>query len=134
MGITNFIEQMKNWTVSRVYGVPPKSDENAQKNKRFPNLGENIQRVVQTPQFEQVLNAASPFLLASMGAWPGYWIYRGFDYHSHRAHIPLPIYIRQTFYQAKLLQLIIIMTGILTIVKNQKNLHIFPDNDNRNDP
>ncbi|XP_023167215.1 uncharacterized protein LOC111596971 [Drosophila hydei] len=133
MGFTSYIERMKNWAVSRVYRVPLTSDESDSSKKRFPNLGENIQHVVQTPQFEQVLNTASPYLLASMGAWPGYWIYRGFDYHSHRAHIPLPIYIRQTFYQAKLLQLIIIMTGILTIVKNQKNLHVFPGMGNRND-
>ncbi|EDW57103.1 uncharacterized protein LOC115768089 [Drosophila novamexicana] len=126
MGITNFFESVKNWTVARVQGTLSSKDDEREDVRRFPNLGEDIQQVVHTPEFEQVLDAASPFLLASMGAWPGYWLYRGFDYHSHRAHVPLPVYIRQTFYQAKLLQLLIIMTGIISMVKNHNNFRIFP--------
>lgn len=73
-----------------------KQDENsATKRRHLPNLGEDISQVVHNPEFERVLNSTSPYLLASLGAWPGYWLYRGFDYHSHRAFVPLPMYIRQ---------------------------------------
>lgn len=126
-----------------------KQDENATKRKHFPNLGEDINQVVHNPEFERVLNSTSPYLLASLGAWPGYWIYRGLDYHSHRAFVPLPMYIRQvsdqhysppnyllynllvyqTFYQAKLLQMVIIMAGIIHFMKGHNTSEIFTKND-----
>jgi len=93
MGVTDFIESVKRWTAGQLDRTD-KVEEHEIK-KKFPNLGEDIQLVVRTPEFENVMNSASPFLLASLGAWPGYWLYRGFDYHSHRAHVPLPVYIRQ---------------------------------------
>lgn len=92
MGVTDFIEGVKRWTVGQ---LDRNKDEDQKKPRKLPNLGEDIQLVVRTPEFESVMNSASPFLLASLGAWPGYWLYRGFDYHSHRAHVPLPVYIRQ---------------------------------------
>lgn len=128
-----------------------KQDENATKRKHFPNLGEDINQVVHNPEFERVLNSTSPYLLASLGAWPGYWIYRGLDYHSHRSFVPLPMYIRQvsdkpppphnslpiifyiiflqTFYQAKLLQMVIIMAGIIQFMKGHNTSEIFTKND-----
>lgn len=130
MGITNFIESVKRWTVSKLDRRENEDDD--QKKPKFPNLGEDIQLVVRTPEFENVMNTASPFLLASLGAWPGYWLYRGIDYHSHRAHVPLPVYIRQTFYQAKMLQFVIIMAGIIYMAKHQTGGNIFPV-DNKND-
>lgn len=95
MGVTDFIESVKRWTAGQLDRTDKDDGQNGQKAKKFPNLGEDIQLVVRTPEFESVMNSASPFLLASLGAWPGYWLYRGFDYHSHRAHVPLPVYIRQ---------------------------------------
>ncbi|EDV95535.1 uncharacterized protein LOC6557665 [Drosophila grimshawi] len=125
MGIPNFFENLKNWAGHVVSGTetPQQRHQQQQLNeqqRRFPNLGEDISHVVQTPEFGQVLDAASPFLLASLGAWPGYWLYRGIDYYSHRAHVPLPTYIRQTFYQAKVLQFVIIMSGIITIINRHR--------------
>ncbi|KAL7733621.1 hypothetical protein ACLKA6_005075 [Drosophila palustris] len=129
MGVTDFIESVKRWTAGQ---LDRSKEEDQKKPRKFPNLGEDIQLVVRTPEFESVMNSASPFLLASLGAWPGYWLYRGFDYHSHRAHVPLPVYIRQTFYQAKMLQFVIIVAGIIYMTKHQTGENIFPV-DNKDD-
>ncbi|XP_062132878.1 uncharacterized protein LOC133843378 isoform X2 [Drosophila sulfurigaster albostrigata] len=127
MGVTDFIESVKRWTVNQL-DRKSKQEEELKPVRQIPNLGEDIQMVVQTPEFENVMNSVSPFLLASLGAWPGYWLYRGFDYHSHRAYVPLPVYIRQTFYQAKMLQFFIIMAGIIYMAKHQTGEHVFPVN------
>ncbi|XP_017841749.1 uncharacterized protein LOC108599434 isoform X2 [Drosophila busckii] len=130
MGFTSVLEHIKDWTVTHVrtlwWGTTPKSsdhDDGSQpktEHRSFPNLGEDVHQVLQTPEFEHVLNSVSPFLLASLGAWPGYWLYRGFDYHAHRAHVPLPIYIRQ----AKLVQFAIIAAGIISFLQSQHSEHI----------
>ncbi|XP_001354053.2 uncharacterized protein [Drosophila pseudoobscura] len=85
-----------------------------------PNLGEKIREVVNDKAFENAYDSAAPFVMASLGSWPGYWLYRGLDYHTHRAHIPLRIYINQTFYQAKILQFVIILAGTFTVITNQR--------------
>lgn len=92
MGVTDYFARIKNWTLDKLWMSKNDDQLNAQ---HFPNLGEDIRKVVQTQEFENVMNSASPFLLTCLGAWPGYWIYRGFDYHSHRPYVPLPMYIRQ---------------------------------------
>lgn len=92
MGVMYYLESVKNWTLDKLSIIKNDDKVNPQ---HFPNLGEDIRKVVHTPEFEHVMNSASPFLLACLGAWPGYWMYRGFDYHSHRAYVPLPMYIRQ---------------------------------------
>lgn len=156
MGVMYYLESVKNWTLDKLSIIKNDDKVNPQ---HFPNLGEDIRKVVHTPEFEHVMNSASPFLLACLGAWPGYWMYRGFDYHSHRAYVPLPMYIRQvirnnnnpppphnhypplffspaifhlsffqTFYQAKLLQIIIITAGIVHIFKEQNTSPMFPTN------
>ncbi|XP_023032950.1 uncharacterized protein LOC6645057 [Drosophila willistoni] len=129
MGILSTIHSLKNWTMEHVWHAlvqPKKPIEEKPPVIAFPNLGEDIRQVVQTKEFESALNSASPFLLASLGAWPGYWVYRGMDYHSHRMHVPLQIYIRQTFLQAKLLQFAIILAGIFTVVKEQRRSRMMP--------
>ncbi|XP_030386016.1 uncharacterized protein LOC115632878 isoform X3 [Scaptodrosophila lebanonensis] len=115
MGVTDAFETVKQWTMS-AFGRHPPAKQISE--PTVPNLGEDIRLMVQTREFGKTLDAVSPYLLASLGVWPGYWLYRGLDYHSHRAHIPLPMYIRQTFFQAKLLQLAIILTGIFSIVRD----------------
>lgn len=92
MGVTDYLVNIKDWTLHKLWKGKNDDELNAQ---HLPNLGEDIRKVVQTQEFENVMNSASPFLLTCLGAWPGYWIYRGFDYHSHRPYVPLPMYIRQ---------------------------------------
>lgn len=82
--------------------------------------------MVQSRPFESGFTSAAPFLCASLGAWPGYWLFRGMDYHTYRAHIPLPIYIRQTYYQAKLVQLCIILAGTFTVLRKNRRLRWMP--------
>ncbi|KAH8304668.1 hypothetical protein KR059_003241 [Drosophila kikkawai] len=106
------------------------------------NLGEEIRLMVNSPRFESAYKTAAPFLFAGLGAWPGYWAFRAMDYHTHRSHIPLEIYIRrvivkiinllinilhylcipQTYYQAKTVQLFIILAGTYTVFRNHKLL------------
>ncbi|XP_017022828.1 uncharacterized protein [Drosophila kikkawai] len=86
------------------------------------NLGEEIRLMVNSPRFESAYNTAAPFLFAGLGAWPGYWAFRAMDYHTHRSHIPLEIYIRRTYYQAKTVQLFIILAGTYTVFRNHKLL------------
>nr|XP_017108582.1 uncharacterized protein LOC108133235 [Drosophila bipectinata] len=91
-----------------------------------PNLGEEMRLMVESEPFESGFTASAPFLCASLGAWPGYWLFRALDYHSYRAHIPLPIYIKQTYYQAKVVQLFIIMAGTFTVLRKNRRLRWMP--------
>ncbi|XP_016990899.1 uncharacterized protein LOC108052884 [Drosophila rhopaloa] len=92
------------------------------------NLGEQIRLMVHSKPFESAYNSAAPFLFASLGAWPGYWLFRGMDYHVHRSHVPLAIYIRQTYYQAKVVQLLIILAGTYTVFRNNNRLRLMNTN------
>lgn len=98
MGLQDVLSRIKDKT--RSSSAKPNSDTPPSKPRASPapatpNLGEEIRQTVQSRPFENGFMSAAPFLCASLGAWPGYWLFRGMDYHTYRAHIPLPIYIRQ---------------------------------------
>ncbi|KAH8373971.1 uncharacterized protein LOC110188850 [Drosophila serrata] len=118
MGIQSFFSDLK----EKVQGKSNQSKGIPLPSPRAENLGEELRLMVNSPRFEAAYNTAAPFLFASLGAWPGYWAFRAMDYHVHRSHIPLEIYIRQTYYQAKAVQLFIIMAGTYTVFKNHKLL------------
>ncbi|KAH8235049.1 hypothetical protein KR032_008089 [Drosophila birchii] len=137
MGIQSFFGDLKEkvqWQFNK-NKAPPLPPPKAQ------NLGEELRLMVNSPRFEAAYNTAAPFLFACVGAWPGYWAFRAMDYHVHRSHIPLEMYIRQvinslkthfhlyehicipqTYYQAKAVQLFIIMAGTYTVFRNHKLL------------
>ncbi|XP_016964755.1 uncharacterized protein LOC108034382 [Drosophila biarmipes] len=119
MGIQNFYGHLKDKILKTT-----KKEEAAREVASPPqvhNLGEEIRLLVHSKAFENAYSTAAPFLFASLGAWPGYWLFRGMDYHVHRSHVPLPIYIRQTYYQAKVVQLFIILAGTYTVFRNNRN-------------
>ncbi|BFF99002.1 uncharacterized protein DMAD_07010 [Drosophila madeirensis] len=118
MGLWSYFGSVKSWTADHIWRpVTPIAPQEA---VVPPNLGEDIRQVVNDKGFENAYETAAPFLMAGLGCWPGYWIFRGLDYHTHRAHIPLPIYINQTFYQAKILQLLIVLAGTFTVLNSQR--------------
>ncbi|XP_017070787.1 uncharacterized protein LOC108107693 [Drosophila eugracilis] len=121
MGIQDYFYGLK----EKIQG-PAKKTSKEQDNTipKVHNVGEEIRLMVHSKPFENAYNKAAPFLFASLGAWPGYWLFRGMDYHVHRAHIPLPIYIRQTYYQAKMVQLFIILAGTYTVFRNNTRLRL----------
>uniref|UniRef100_A0A1B0G7A9 Uncharacterized protein n=1 Tax=Glossina morsitans morsitans TaxID=37546 RepID=A0A1B0G7A9_GLOMM len=81
------------------------------KEYRKPNLGEDLRQVVQSKEFENNVKATAPFLVTGMLAWPLYWGYRGIGWHRYRNTEILPLYIRKTFYRAKAMELMILMTA-----------------------
>ncbi|XP_065362416.1 uncharacterized protein LOC135955919 isoform X2 [Calliphora vicina] len=83
-----------------------------------PNLGEDLRLVMQSSEFEKQLSASSPFLITGLIAWPSYWLYRGVEWHRVRNIEPLPLYIRKTFYRAKVLEFCILLTGILMAIRS----------------
>ncbi|EDW50199.1 uncharacterized protein LOC6610483 [Drosophila sechellia] len=128
MGIQNYYGNLKEKFLTR---LKPKEEEPAKPRAHPPrmhNLGEEISLLVHSQSFEKAYSTAAPFLFASLGAWPGYWLFRGMDYHVHRSHIPLPIYIRQTYYQAKVVQLFIILAGTYTVFRNASRLRLMNAN------
>ncbi|XP_017057732.1 uncharacterized protein LOC108099009 [Drosophila ficusphila] len=123
MGIRNYFNTLR----EKIQGSTRKEEETAKKKINAPkmhNLGEEIRLMVHSKPFESAYSTAAPFLFASLGAWPGYWLFRGMDYHVHRAHVPLAIYIRQTYYQAKVIQLLIILAGTYTVFRNTSRLRM----------
>ncbi|KAH8296735.1 hypothetical protein KR054_010653, partial [Drosophila jambulina] len=118
MGIQSFLSGLK----ERVQRQSNKEKAPPLPPPQTQNLGEEIRLMVNSPRFESAYNTAAPFLFASLGAWPGYWAFRAMDYHVHRSHIPLEIYIRQTYYQAKAVQLFIILAGTYTVFRNHQLL------------
>nr|XP_016933336.1 uncharacterized protein LOC108012458 [Drosophila suzukii] len=119
MGIQNYYGNLK----EKILKITKKEEPTREmvSPPQMHNLGEEISQLVHSKSFEDAYNTAAPFLFASLGAWPGYWLFRGMDYHVHRSHIPLPIYIRQTYYQAKVVQLFIILAGTYTVFRNNRN-------------
>ncbi|XP_017126696.1 uncharacterized protein LOC108145653 [Drosophila elegans] len=129
MGIQSFYNSLK----QKIQGSSKMErneqyEEKIKKPPQMQNIGEQIQLMLQSKSFESAYNTAAPFLFASLGAWPGYWLFRGMDYHVHRSHIPLPIYIRQTYYQAKVVQLFIILAGTYTVFRNNSRLRLLNTN------
>uniref|UniRef100_A0A1A9VN42 Uncharacterized protein n=1 Tax=Glossina austeni TaxID=7395 RepID=A0A1A9VN42_GLOAU len=88
------------------------------KEYRKPNLGDDLRQVVQSKDFENNVRATAPFLATGMLAWPVYWAYRGIGWHKYRNTEILPLYIRKTFYRAKAMELMILMTGIVYSLKS----------------
>lgn len=95
MGIQNYYGNLKEKFSTRLKRKEEEPAKPIAHPPRMHNLGEEIRLLVHSQSFEKAYNTAAPFLFASLGAWPGYWLFRGMDYHVHRSHIPLPIYIRQ---------------------------------------
>ncbi|KAH8380346.1 hypothetical protein KR009_010142 [Drosophila setifemur] len=125
MGVQSYVKEK----VQRIGKSQVTSDEKSMKPPGpppTPNLGEDVRLLVNSSPFDNTFTTAAPFLCASVGAWSGYWVFRGLDYHSHRAHIPLPIYIRQTFYQAKLVQFLIILAGTFTVLRKNRRMRWMP--------
>ncbi|KAI9588672.1 hypothetical protein GQX74_004517 [Glossina fuscipes] len=83
-----------------------------------PNLGDDLRQVVQSKDFENNVKATAPFLATGMLAWPLYWAYRGIGWHKYRNTEILPLYIKKTFYRAKAMELMILMTGIVYSLKS----------------
>eukprot|EP00099_Drosophila_melanogaster_P002527 NP_001137874.1 uncharacterized protein Dmel_CG32299, isoform B [Drosophila melanogaster] len=128
MGIQNYYGNLKEKFSTRLKRKEEEPAKAIAHPPRMHNLGEEIRLLVHSQSFEKAYSTAAPFLFASLGAWPGYWLFRGMDYHVHRSHIPLPIYIRQTYYQAKVVQLFIIMAGTYTVFRNASRLRLMNAN------
>ncbi|XP_043649629.1 uncharacterized protein LOC122617724 [Drosophila teissieri] len=127
MGIQNYYGSLKEKFLRLTGKEEPAKAEIAHP-PRIHNLGEEIRMLVHSQSFEKAYSTAAPFLFANLGAWPGYWLFRGMDYHVHRSHIPLPIYIRQTYYQAKMVQLLIVLAGTYTVFRNTTRLRLMNAN------
>ncbi|XP_033161740.1 uncharacterized protein LOC117142000 [Drosophila mauritiana] len=128
MGIQNYYGNLKEKFLTRLKRKEEEPTKPRAHPPRMHNLGEEIRLLVHSQSFEKAYSTAAPFLFASLGAWPGYWLFRGMDYHVHRSHIPLPIYIRQTYYQAKVVQLFIILAGTYTVFRNASRLRLMNAN------
>ncbi|EDX08944.1 uncharacterized protein LOC27206260 [Drosophila simulans] len=128
MGIQNYYGNLKEKFLTRLKRKEEEPAKPRAHPPRMHNLGEEIRLLVHSQSFEKAYSTAAPFLFASLGAWPGYWLFRGMDYHVHRSHIPLPIYIRQTYYQAKVVQLFIILAGTYTVFRNASRLRLMNAN------
>lgn len=101
---------------------------------------------MQSDEFIDNMKTAAPVLLTGMGAWPAFWVYRGFDWHNFRGKESLPAYIQkvirinlcpllthsvtplllvllQTFFRAKIMEILILSVGILVSVStiNHRN-------------
>ena len=59
------------------------------------NFGAELQRVVQSRNFEDNMDSMGPFLAASVVAWPLYWFGRGIEWSSPQIKEPLQVYIRK---------------------------------------
>ncbi|EDW78810.1 uncharacterized protein Dwil_GK12511 [Drosophila willistoni] len=67
-----------------------------------------------TPKgFSQKLEEMVPYLGASFISWPTYWLYRGIHWQQKRNTERIGLYIQRTFQHAKMLQLVILATGLL---------------------
>uniref|UniRef100_A0A6P4G0E4 Uncharacterized protein LOC108052883 n=1 Tax=Drosophila rhopaloa TaxID=1041015 RepID=A0A6P4G0E4_DRORH len=56
-----------------------------------------------------------PYLKMSFLSWPAFWFWRGYNWHSQRKTERIGLYIQRTYQQAKLMQLAILATGLLTV-------------------
>ncbi|XP_016964916.1 uncharacterized protein LOC108034507 [Drosophila biarmipes] len=60
-----------------------------------------------------------PYLQASFLSWPAFWLWRGYNWQSKRKTERIGLYIQRTYQQAKLMQLAILATGLLTVSMGQ---------------
>ncbi|TMW51686.1 hypothetical protein DOY81_003232 [Sarcophaga bullata] len=84
--------------------------------KKQPNLGEDL-RVVMLSS-ERQWRSMYPYLVTGLVAWPTYWLYRGYEWHKVRGVEPLPLYIRKTFFQAKMLEVGVLMTALFMLFRS----------------
>ncbi|KAM7355573.1 uncharacterized protein ACRADG_001601 isoform 2-T2 [Cochliomyia hominivorax] len=90
------------------------------KEPKKPNIGEDVRLLVQSSEFENHVKSISPFLITGIIAWPSYWLYRGLEWHHIRGQEPLNVYIRKTYYRAKMLEFCILLTGILMAIRSSQ--------------
>ncbi|XP_011205850.2 uncharacterized protein LOC105227969 [Bactrocera dorsalis] len=88
----------------------PASSENV---PREVNMGEEMRRLMHRQDIEAAMESAKPFLLTAALAWPTVWLYRGFEWHTKRGKETLPLYIRKTFFAAKISQLSVLLLGLI---------------------
>ncbi|XP_052847500.1 uncharacterized protein LOC128259252 [Drosophila gunungcola] len=60
-----------------------------------------------------------PYLKISFLSWPAFWFWRGYNWQSKRKTERIGLYIQRTYQQAKLMQLAILATGLLTVSMGQ---------------
>ncbi|EDW57104.1 uncharacterized protein [Drosophila virilis] len=63
--------------------------------------------------FGQKLESMLPYLGLSFVTWPGYWVWRGYQWQTKRRTERIGMYIQRTFQHAKLMQVAILSLGLL---------------------